>query len=298
MNDYPDRPEQLIGVAQAGQLIRPDAPDGLRHRIALRWAIVDDLDRRLPYRDTLQCPLCGHQGGAARPAAGHGSGQAQQLSASLSSFSTRVSYCIFGGGDLIRYACPSCDLIFGPEKMLALSEHALAEEYEWHYRAYREGDSTEQELRAFYALKPRRDGIYLNWGAGDWSRTLDVLRSEGWNAVGFEPHPSGAPARPGVMTDWRQISAMRFDGIFSNNVLEHLRYPLRELRVMAGLLAPGGRMSHATPCFAYRYEFTRFHIFFYLGRSQSLLAQKSGLSIVSHEADGDFINLVMGSGSA
>ena len=32
---------------------------------------------------------------------------------------------------------------------------------------------------------------------------------------------------------------------------------------MSSLLPTGGMMSHATPCFEYRFEFTRFHLFFF-----------------------------------
>lgn len=282
MNDFPERPPiHLVGLAESARLIRPGAPQELRHQIATRWAMVDDLDRRMPRSDALICPLCGHR-----------------ASGGAGSFRPLMSYCIFGGGDLLRHVCPACDLVFGPQKVLALSEHALAEEYDWHYRVYTEGDSTDQEVRAFHALNPRRDGVYLNWGAGDWSRTLDVLRAEGWNVMGFEPHPSGATPRPGVITDWQKLGTMRFDGIFSNNVLEHLRYPVRELRAMAELLASGGRLSHATPCFAYRYEFTRFHIFFYPGRSRDLLARQAGLVPVSFTEDGDFMNMVLAQAAA
>jgi hypothetical protein len=298
MNDTPDRPAHLAGLARTAQLIRPDASEALRHQIASRWAMVDEIERRLPPSNALVCPLCGHRGvSASQFSSGH-LAHPQHATGSDSSFGMLVSYCIFGGGDLIRHVCPACDLVFGPHKMLSLSEHALAEEYDWHYRAYTEGDSTDQELRAFHALNPRRDGVYLNWGAGDWSRTLHVLRTEGWNVLGFEPYPSGAPPRDGVISDWQQLSAMRFDGIFSNNVLEHLRYPVRELRAMAGLLAPGGRLSHATPCFAYRYEFTRFHIFFYPGRSRALLAEQSGLVVESFVEDGDFMNMVLAPAAA
>jgi hypothetical protein len=52
-------------------------------------------------------------------------------------------------------------------------------------------------------------------------------------------------------------------------------------------------MSHATPCFEYRFEFTRFHLFFFLGRSRSLLARQAGLQIQDYQVEGDFMNLVL-----
>jgi len=76
-------------------------------------------------------------------------------------------------------------------------------------------------------------------------------------------------------------------------VLEHLRHPVAALQTMANLLPANGLMSHATPCFEYRFEFTRFHLFFFLGRSRSLLARRAGLQIENYQVEGDFMNLVL-----
>lgn len=84
----------------------------------------------------------------------------------------------------------------------------------------------------------------------------------------------------------------QFDGIFSNNVLEHLSQPADDLRRMKGWLKPGATMAHATPCFEYLYEYTRFHLFFFPGRSRELLADQAGLRIDNFEVDGDFMNCV------
>ena len=62
---------------------------------------------------------------------------------------------------------------------------------------------------------------------------------------------------------------------------------------MRSLLRPGGRMSHATPCFEYRYQYTRFHLHFFAGRSRALLAQKAGLIFEEFLVDGDFMNGVL-----
>jgi hypothetical protein len=76
-------------------------------------------------------------------------------------------------------------------------------------------------------------------------------------------------------------------------VLEHLRHPVDELKTMSSLLPAGGMMSHATPCFEYRFEFTRFHLFFFLGRSREFLTDRAGLQRVDYVADGDFMNLLL-----
>ena len=71
---------------------------------------------------------------------------------------------------------------------------------------------------------------------------------------------------------------MRFDGIMSHNVIEHFQDPVTELRHMASLLRDKDSvMAHATGCYEYRYEYTRFHTFFYTGRSAAVLAEKAGL---------------------
>ncbi|CAG9175576.1 hypothetical protein LMG23992_02993 [Cupriavidus laharis] len=176
--------------------------------------------------------------------------------------------------------------------MLTLTGAELALEYQWHYLVYAEGDSTEQELRAFHALEPRRDGVYLNYGAGSWSRTLKILRGEGWNVYGFEPHGDASPAGSEVISKRETLAGMRFDGIFSNNVLEHLRHPADELRAMSNLLNAGARMVHATPCFEYLYEYTRFHLFFYLGRSREMLGQQAGLTLDQFIKDDEFMACV------
>jgi len=245
----------------------------LRHQIASRWNVVDAVARHVVTPARRACPLCGHAGDSMR-------------------FGVLRSHCIFGGGVLTRHQCPACDVIFGPDKMFDMTEHELTQEYEWHYKVYEEGDSTEAEIRAFHSLAPRRDGIYVNFGAGAWSKSVQQLRADGWNVFAYEPHSSAAPSEDWSLNSETQIAALRVDGLFSNNVLEHLRHPAADLRRMAGWLKPGALMAHATPCYEYLYEYTRFHLYFFPGRSRELLADLAGLKIQSYEVDGHFMNCV------
>ncbi len=246
----------------------------LRHQISIKWDIIDALEHGRTLDAELSCPLCDYSGASEE-------------------FGKYLTSCIFGGGELTRHQCPECDVIFGPGKMLRLPGAELSRDYEWHYQVFTEGDSTLQEVRAFHALKPEKDGVYLNWGAGAWSNSVDALRQDGWNVYAYEPHGSASTSSPFLISDKAQLSTMRFDGIFSNNVLEHLRYPVHELSIMRDLLKAGGRMSHATPCFEYLYEFTRFHLFFFLGRSRALLADKAELRIDGFVSEGEFKNLIL-----
>ena len=245
----------------------------LRHQISIKWDQIQRIEALHEKPQSLSCKLCG-------------------LEAHGSAFTVFLTHFMFGGGEIILHQCTSCVVIFGSDTMMRLSPEALSEEYEWHYLAFDEGDSSEDEIRAFHGLQPESHGRYLNWGAGNWSNSLSRLRREGWDVLGFEPHSSAMP-KNGVVTKLEHIQHLSFDGIFSNNLLEHLRHPADELRQMASLLKPGSLMSHATPCFDYKFEFTRFHLFFFLGRSRDILAERAGLEPVSFNEDGNFMNWVL-----
>ena len=251
----------------------------LRRQVAAKWEVVDYVHRSLTHEVAIRCcPLCHHE-------------------SPEDEFFKYETQCRFGGGRLLRRQCPNCDVIFGADKMFELSGPELSQDYEWHYGIYEEGDSTEQELRAFHSLRPSRDGVYLNYGAGAWSRSVEVLRNDGWNVFAFEPHGSASAKTSSLISSREALNTMRFDGLFSNNVLEHFREPAIELAYMRTLLKPGGLMAHATPCFEYRFEYTRFHLFFFLGRSRALLASQIGMSIKEYVTDGDFMCCLMESES-
>lgn len=264
--------EHIIAIRRLEEKIEQSQKLLLQHQIHLKWSIIETIDRA--QGSEICCPLCAHKD-------------------SLLKFRELVSNCIFEGGTLVRHQCPNCDVIFGPQKILNLNPESLSKEYEWHYKVFSEGDSREQEVRAFRALRPTKHGTYLNWGAGAWSKTIDHLRREGWNVYGYEPNTVTSQGNPYILTTKEQLSNIQFDGIFSNNVLEHLRNPVDELILMRTLLKDGGKLSHATPCFEYLYEFTRFHLFFFLGRSRKLLAEKAGFDIESYETDQEYKNLVL-----
>lgn len=238
-----------------------------------RWSMVDALESKLDSFPpaVLNCPLCKH-------------------SAPRADFQEYLSHCIFAGGRLLRHGCPNCQVIFGPGKMFELNDQELGEDYQQHYSVFEEGDSSAQERRAFLSLQPTRQGVYLNYGAGRWSDTTQKLRNEGWNVYSYDPYADDNSQSHALTT--ANLEQQRFDGIFSNNVLEHLRHPAVDLRRQAGLLKPQGSLALATPCFAYLYEFTRFHLFFYTGRSRTVLLEQAGLVETDFIEDGEFMNLV------
>jgi SAM-dependent methyltransferase len=235
----------------------------LRFQIEDKWKSIDLLEQKLGFAPLISCPLCGNRG----------------LS---NDYILHTSNCIFLGGVLHRHQCPNCDVIFGPGKMLNLDVERLSGEYISHYQIFSEGDSTESELKAFHLLSPKREGIYLNYGAGSWSQSVQILNDQGWNVHGYDPHVGDLSMSADIPFRYK------YDGVFTNNVIEHFRDPIRELVGIRSLLKPGGLMSHCSPCFEYCYEFTRFHLFFFPGRSRQVLLDLSGFIEEMYIEDGDF----------
>ncbi len=274
------RVRAMLGIARRPPWIRNAARIAAleRNQAAIRqtmmrgfWQAMDRIDAlTLPGRE-VTCPCCG-------------------TAARREELEHRVATCAFGGGRLERYVCRTCDAIFGPTKVLELDAAMLAADYANLYTDYSEADSTASELRAFGMLQAKPGGRYLNWGCGLWSHSVERLREQGFDASGYEPSAPGAAA-PNVITAASALTGP-YDGIFSNNVIEHLIDPVAELGAMAALLAPGGRMVHASPCYAYAYAETRYHVFFPLGRAPEVLAARLGVRVAGRVEDGEFIAVV------
>jgi 2-polyprenyl-3-methyl-5-hydroxy-6-metoxy-1,4-benzoquinol methylase len=106
---------------------------------------------------------------------------------------------------------------------------------------------------------------------------------------GYEP--TAEAGREFVATRREAISA-RFDGIFSNNVIEHFRDPIAQFKEFHSLLNERGMMAHSSPCYEYRYSFTRFHTLFLLGRSPDVLAERTGFKVINRIQEGEYIPYV------
>lgn len=200
-------------------------------------------------------------------------------------FGIREDICAFGGGRLKRHECPSCGCVFGPQWYLDTPSEVVDADYRQLYRNYREADSTDDEIRAFHLLEPKPDGVYLNWGSGAWSKSVQTLREHGWEVWGYEPHAE--TDSPFTVRNRAEISA-RFDGVFSNNVIEHFFDPAAQFADFRQVLKPGGKMVHASPCYAWACAHTRFHTFFPMGEAPERLAQRTDFALERQVEDGEF----------
>lgn len=254
--------------------LKSDLGAASRQIMLTKWRQIDH-DRQIWEKpeDILTCDLCGY-------------------SQMRKDYEVKETDCIFNGGHLERYVCPGCGVIFGPDKFKNLGQDGIDEDYWVHYLGFQEGDSTEKEIRAFKMLHPTKDGIYLDYGCGSWSKTVDVLRAEGYQVYGYEPYASDID-NPYIIGGKDNIKDMRFDGIFSNDLLEHLINPIEDLKFMKSLLLrPESKMAHSTGCFAYKHEETRFHTHFFVANSANILAEKAGFEIIERCDDleeNDFI---------
>lgn len=234
-----------------------------------KWQCIDHFDH-LMMPEHFTCKICAHEN-------------------NLKSIEIKESACVFNGGKLIRYVCANCGVIFGPLKIMRLSDTELSREYEVLYKIYSEGDTTNNEIKNFHAMSPKKSGLYLNYGSGGgWNRSIEILRNEGWNIYGYEPFATNTP-NAAIITDEKQIREMKFDGIMSNNLIEHLKDPIATFKLMRSLLKPEGVMVHATACYEYKYEFTRFHLFFFCGDSVNQLCKRVGLRITDILNEGEYI---------
>lgn len=235
------------------------------------WGTIDALYDKILPESVLTCIVCDHTD-------------------RRQGFGVHQDNCVFGGGRLERYECPECGCMFGSKKYLDLSEAAVDADYRFLYSRYSESDSTGNELRTFHALKPETDGLFLDWGCGGaWSKTLASLRSDGYDVWGYEP--SAETSGNHVVNNRAEISA-RFNGIFSNNVIEHFRTPVEIFRDFHDLLVDGGTMAHSSPCYEKNYTFTRFHTLFLTGHSPHVLAERTGFEVVDEIREGEYINFV------
>lgn len=237
------------------------------------WQAIDAAyEISLPHRN-IKCIVCEFEG-------------------SRSDFHTATDVCIFGGGKLERYFCPSCDCVFGPIKYLDLNDEFVSMDYELLYSRYSEADSTINEARTFRSLDPDKEGRFLDWGCGgEWSKTVSTVRSEGFDVWGYEPSIEMTSGH--IVKNKGELSTL-FDGIFSNNVIEHFREPVLQFREFHRMLKPEAKMAHSSPCYEYRYPFTRFHSLFLLGNSPHVLAERTGFQVtdVIKDSDDEYINYV------
>jgi hypothetical protein len=142
-----------------------------------------------------------------------------------------------------------------------------------------ESGTAKYEIQVFEVMMATapQGGRYLCYGTGSVSDAVGKLRDRGYDCMGYDPY---VPGKINQLDSRKKLEKLRFSGIFSNNVIEHFQDPVEEFVFMKGLLEPDGVMSHATGCYAYRYEYSSVHLFFLEGLSLQVLCNRTGTRII------------------
>lgn len=243
-----------------------------REIMRTKWKLIDHLEIQ-DDRKSIECIICGHKD-------------------EKKGFQEVITNCIFAGGRLVRYRCPQCGGVFGPFKFREQNKSELDDDYVVHYLGFNENDSTDGEIDTFYLLNPVKEGRYLNYGCGKWAKTIENLRAAGYDVYGYDAYAADVEDKF-IITDREVLKKMRFDGIFSHDLLEHLVNPVDELLFMKSLLrSPACKMAHSTACYEYKFEYTRFHTCFYTGNAVEALCKRTNMNVLDYVDDGEAKNFI------
>jgi hypothetical protein len=185
---------------------------------------------------------------------------------------------IFNAGKIIRHKCPNCSLIFGDLRFLYLSDEEIKNDYEDTYSYFKEGDNISQQYNAIQSIDifSNKDLKYLDYACGTGKFT-DFLKKKTYNITGYDKFVKDE----NVLNN---IDCMMFDVIFSNNFIEHLIDPIKEIKLMLKHLNPNGYLIFMSDCIdEYVIEYTHFHTYYYLGKSLKILFNKLNLTIVENK---------------
>ena len=201
------------------------------------------------------------------------------------------STCIVNKCELVRYKCTVCGVIFGTLDMIDGTVEHVKKAYEFCDTKWKEGDGAIYEIPTFISLNPQKNKKYLNFGSGNTSTTIDTLRKQGYDIIGYEPYlPTN---QPNVIKTKEELMTRKFDGIISVNLIEHLQDPVNDLIFMKSLLKDSKcLMAHATACYTYCYEYSAYHLFFLVEKSLDYLCKNTGLKIKICHSYPDYANCV------
>ena len=190
---------------------------------------------------------------------------------------------IFNAGEIIRYQCPNCDVIFGDLRFLNLSEKEISDDYNDLYSYYKEGDTSKYILDVFYKLNlfidENKNKKILDFACGNWNSVIEIIRKKGFNNIyGYDKYVNNTNLE--YMLSKEQLLNNKFDIIYSHNFIEHLINPINDIKYLLNLLDKNGCLIFITSCFEYCYEFTHFHTFFFIGRSIDNLCEKLDIKMV------------------
>jgi len=230
-----------------------------KERMIKRWELL-----KQPNIINLKCYICDYD-------------------ASVSNFKKMTAKDTFSAGEIIRYQCPNCDVIFGDLRFLNLSQKEINDDYIDLYSYYKEADTTNYLLNVFNRINlfipENSNKKILDFACGNWNSVISIIRKKGFNNIyGYDKYVNDTNQEYRLSEE--QLLNNKFDIIYSNNFIEHLIDPLNDIKYLLELLEKNGCLIFITSCFEYCYEFTHFHTFFFIGRSIDKLCEKLKIKMV------------------
>jgi SAM-dependent methyltransferase len=180
---------------------------------------------------------------------------------------------MFYAGEIVRYECLQCDAIFGDLRMLGLSRAEVAQDYHDLYSFYNEGDTTKYMLEIFAKLNFPQSVSYLDWACGEWNNYIPLLRNSGYDIDGYDP----------FVGDRRERPTRKYDCVLSNNFIEHVIEPYRDLAEILSFVKDGGCLVLISQCWKYTITNSHYHTFYFLGRSVAWLEKALGIREVGRQ---------------
>jgi hypothetical protein len=175
---------------------------------------------------------------------------------------------MFHAGELYRYQCPKCDVIFGDLRFLNMSKEEISTDYYNLYSFYKEGNTSQYILSVFNMLEFDKSKVYLDWACGNLTDTLYTLNTNGYNVYGYDKYVENH--HPKFLKDINQ----KFDVIYSSNFIEHVINPISDLNEVLDHLASDGKLVMMSAAWEYCCEKTHYHTFFFINRSVKYLCDK------------------------
>jgi hypothetical protein len=177
---------------------------------------------------------------------------------------------IFEAGELSRYQCPNCDVIFGDLRFLNMKIDEISEDYKDLYSYYQEGDTSNYILRVLQIINLGKEKKYLDYACGKTDKTLKLLNNNGYNTYGFDSYVK--MNHPKFLSEIN--TNIKYDVVYSSNFIEHVINPFDDLNKLIDLLDINGKLVMISSCWEYCYSFTHYHTFFFIGRSVKYLCDK------------------------
>jgi hypothetical protein len=196
-------------------------------RLINRWKNIKQLKI-----DNLQCYICDYYG-------------------DISNYKILKTNDIFHAGELIRYQCPVCDVIFGDLRFLTLPLYEINNDYSDLYSYYKEGDTTKYVLQCIDKIDIFKDKSkkYLDYACGDWNKVVETLSKQGYDIKGYDKYVNNN----NILNN---IDNLMFDVIYTNNYFEHIIHPIQDLNKIIEHININGYLILITPCCEYVYEYT------------------------------------------